>query len=94
MGTEPGVSSLLQFVPAILIFMVFYFLVIKPRNEKQGEQKKMLEGVKKNDQIVTSSGIHGTVVQVKEKTVLVRIDENVRIELDKEAIATITKSTT
>ena len=51
----------------------------------------MRETIKKNDQAVTAGGIHGTVVLVKEKTVMLRVDDNVKIEIDKEAIATVIK---
>lgn len=77
---------LFMYVP---IFLIFYFLVIAPQRKKQKELKKMLDELKKNDEIVTASGIHGTVVIVKEKTVVVRVDENCRIEFDKEAIVSV-----
>ncbi len=71
------------------IFLIFYFLVIAPQRKKQKELKAMLDNIKKNDEVVTSSGIHGTVVIVKEKTVVVRVDDNCRIEFDKEAIVLV-----
>ncbi|OGX29696.1 MAG: preprotein translocase subunit YajC, partial [Omnitrophica WOR_2 bacterium RIFCSPHIGHO2_01_FULL_52_10] len=74
----------------ILIFLVFWFLVIKPQKDKQKEHADMLKNIKKNDEVVTASGIHGTVVLVKDKTVVVRVDDNVKIEFDKEAITRIT----
>ncbi|HOW36271.1 MAG TPA: preprotein translocase subunit YajC [Candidatus Omnitrophota bacterium] len=83
-------GSLLIFVYAA-IFMIWYFLVIKPNREKQNQQKKMLTNLKKNDEVVTVGGIHGTIVNVKETTVIVRIDDNVKMEVDKEAVTTITK---
>ena len=82
----------LPIIPYILIFLVFYFLVLKPQKNKQKEHKQMVENLKKNDQIVTSSGIHGTVVLTKDKTVVVRVDDNVKIEFEKEAIASVVKS--
>jgi preprotein translocase subunit YajC len=82
----------LPIIPYLLIGLVFYFLVIKPQRQKQKETKQMLENIKKNDEVVTTSGIHGTVVNVKDKTVVVRVDDSVKIEFDKEAIVSITKS--
>ena len=79
-------------IPYLLIFAIFWFLVLKPQKDKQKEQKSMLEALKKNDQIVTAGGLHGTIVAVKEKIVVVRVDENVKIEFDKESITTVTKS--
>ena len=92
MPTDQAANPLIQFIPGILIFVIFYFLLIKPQKDKQKEQQNMLKSMNKNDQIVTNSGIHGTIVLVKDKTVVVRVDDNVKIEFDKEAIASITKS--
>ena len=77
--------------PGLLIFAVFYFLLIKPQRDQQKKQKNMLTQLKKNDAVVTSGGIHGTVVNVKDTTLILRVDENVKIEIDKEAITTVTK---
>ena len=81
-------------IPYILIIMIFYFLVFRPQKTKQKETKEMLANLKKNDQIVTSGGIHGTVINVKEKTVIVRIDDNAKMEVDKEAVIAVVKGTT
>ena len=94
MAAEPTASPLMQFpiVPYALIILVFYFLVFKPQKDKQKQTKKMLADLKKNDQVVTAGGIHGTVANVKDKTVIVRIDDNVKMEVDKESIVSVTKS--
>lgn len=89
-AANPLVS--LPIIPYALIFLVFWFLVIKPQKDKQKEHADMLKNVKKNDEVVTASGIHGTVVLVKDKTVVVRVDDNVKIEFDKEAITKITST--
>jgi preprotein translocase subunit YajC len=85
------VSPLFQFFPLILIFIIFYFLLIRPQKQKEKEHQKMLLGIDKNDEIVTLGGIHGTVVNVKDKTVILRIDENVKMEIEKNSIAYIKK---
>lgn len=94
MGTEQAANPLVQLpiIPYILIFLIFYFLVIRPQRTKQKEQKNMLGNIKKNDQVVTAGGIHGTIVLVKEKTVVVRVDDNVKIEFDKESVTAVVKS--
>ena len=74
-------------MPMILIFAIFYMLVFRPQKKEQQDKKKMRDTLKKNDQIVTVGGVHGTVVLVKEGTVVIRVDDNVKIEFDKEAIA-------
>ena len=91
MPAEGAVNPLVSFpiIPYILIFLVFWFLVIKPQKDKQKEHADMLKNVKKNDEVVTSGGIHGTAVLVKDKTVVVRVDDNVKIEFDKESITRI-----
>ena len=81
-----------MFMPMILIFAIFYMLVFRPQKKEQKEKLKMRETLKKNDQVVTVGGIHGTVVLTKEKTVMIRVDDNVKIEFDKEAIATVVNS--
>lgn len=80
-----------SFVPMIAVFAIFYFLLIRPQQKKEKERLNMLKGVKKNDEIVTAGGMHGTVLNVKEKTVTIRIDDNVKIELDRDAISRIEK---
>lgn len=75
----------------VVIFLIFYFLLILPQQKKQKEHQRMLESLEKNDEIITTGGIHGTVVNVKDTTVVVRIDDNTKIVLQKSAIATIKK---
>jgi len=87
MQSQPNI--IVQLIPMIVIFGIFYFLVIQPEKKKQKTHQDMVANLKKNDEVVTSAGIHGTVVNVKEKTVVLRLDENVRVEFDKEAIAAL-----
>ena len=87
MPTEQGGMS--TFIPMILIFVIFYMLVFRPQKKEQKEKQKMRGSLKKNDQAVTAGGIHGTIVLTKEKTVVLRVDDNVKIEFDREAIATV-----
>ncbi len=94
MPTEQSVNPWLQLpiIPYLLIFLIFYFLVIKPQRDKQRQHKDTLKNLKKNDEVVTAAGIHGIVALVKETTVMVRVDDNVKIEFDKEAIASVVKA--
>ena len=91
MGPEATGNPLMStpIIPYLLIFLIFYFIVIKPQRTKQKEQKSMIENLKKNDEIVTTGGVHGTIVLVKDKTVVVRVDDNVKIEFDKESVSTV-----
>ena len=94
MPQEQVTNPLLQFpiIPYVVILLIFYFLIIKPHKDRQKQHKSMLTNIKKNDEIVTAGGIHATVVNVKDKTVIVRIDDNAKMEIDKEAISAVTKS--
>ena len=88
-GTQPGQEPDLlgMMLPMVLIFAVFYFLIIRPQNKKEKEKKDMVAGVKKGDGVVTIGGIHGKVTKVDEGTVHVQVAENVRLRVDKVAIA-------
>lgn len=86
-----AVNPIVNLFPLFAIFIIFYFLLIRPQKAREKEHQKMLSSVKKNDEIVTNSGIHGTVVNVKEKTLILRIDDNVKIELEKNCVALIKK---
>jgi len=79
----------LPIIPYILIFFIFYFLVLKPQKEKQKEHANMLANLKKNDEVITVGGIHGKVVMIKDDTVILRVDDNVRIEFNKDAITSV-----
>ncbi len=94
MPPEQAANPLMQFpiIPYILIIGIFYFLVFKPQKDKQKQHKELLTNLKKNDQVITSHGIHATIVNVKDTTVVLRIDDNAKMEVDKEAIATVVKS--
>ncbi|MBI5819066.1 MAG: preprotein translocase subunit YajC [Verrucomicrobia bacterium] len=77
----------------VLIFVVLYFMLIRPQQKKQKETQKMLESLRSGDKVVTTSGILGTVTNVKEKTVIVRIADNVKVELLRSAVQTVTQRT-
>ena len=91
MPQTPQVNPLINFVPLILIFVIFYFLLIRPQKAKEKEHGKMLANLNKNDEVVTQGGIHGTIVNVKDKTVVLRIDDNVKMEIEKSAVAYVKK---
>ncbi|MDD3088085.1 MAG: preprotein translocase subunit YajC [Candidatus Omnitrophica bacterium] len=84
-------NPILNLLPLALIFVIFYFMLIRPQKQKEKDHQKMLSNMAKNDEVVTGSGIHGTIINVKEKTVILRIDENVKIEIEKNSIAFIKK---
>ncbi len=89
MPQQSVANPLVQLFPLALIFIIFYFLLIRPQKQKEKEHQKMLAGINKNDEVVTSGGIHGTIVNVKDKTVTLRIDDNVKMEIEKSSVAYI-----
>jgi preprotein translocase subunit YajC len=89
-GQEGGSSSLLMsFLPFVLIIGIFYFLIIRPQNKKRKETEKMLSSLKKGDKVVTIGGLHGTVQNVKETTVIIKVDDNVKLEFLRSAVSSV-----
>jgi preprotein translocase subunit YajC len=83
-----GLGSMgITFVMMAGVFAVFYFLIIRPQRKKQKETKAMLEALKKGDRVVTIGGIRGSVQDVKEKTIVVKVDDNAKIEFTKDAVS-------
>ena len=88
-GANPAPNPIAQFAPLIFIGVIFYFLLIRPQQKQRKEQQKLIEALKTGDKVVTSAGIHGLIANVKEKTVLLKVADNVKIEIDKAAVATV-----
>jgi preprotein translocase subunit YajC len=90
-GGGSGGSMMTTFVTFGLIIAIFYFLIIRPQRKRDKETKDMLASIKKGDKIVSIGGIHGTVMVVKESTVVVKVDDNTRLEFSRNAINSIIK---
>lgn len=88
-GGADGGSSFMMFIPIIAIFIIFYLILIRPQQKKQKEHQKMVTQLGKGDKIVTNGGLYGKVVDVKEHIIVLKISENVKIELVKNAVATV-----
>ena len=83
-------SSLIgSLLPFLLIIVIFYFFLIRPQNKKQKETQKMLDALKKGDKVITIGGIHGTVSSVKENTVIVKVDDDCKLEFNRTAISSV-----
>jgi preprotein translocase subunit YajC len=82
-------SALIQMAPLLLVFVVFYFLLIRPQQLKQKEHGVMLANLKKNDDVVTSGGIYGKVIALADNVVTLEVAPNVRIKVDRQQIASI-----
>jgi preprotein translocase subunit YajC len=88
-GGASGGSAVLQFVPFIAIIAIFYFLIIRPQNKKQKETQRMLGALKKGDRVVTIGGIHGVIQTVREHSVILKVDDNVKLEFNRSAISSV-----
>ena len=86
---QGGSNLLLQFLPLGLIFVIFYFLLIRPARAKQKAMQSMLDALKPGDRVVTSSGMHGTVVALQDDIVQIRIAENVKVDFSKSAVVSV-----
>ena len=92
-GHAQGQNSFMVLLPMyLIIFAVFYFFLIRPQQKQQREKLNMVARLKKNDEVITVGGIHGTVVNVKDSTVVLKVDDGIKIEFDKTAVITIEKS--
>jgi preprotein translocase subunit YajC len=84
-------SPFVTFIPLLLVFVIFYFLIILPQRKRQRAVDAMLESLKSGDKVVTSGGIYGTIVSVREdkRTVQLKISENpvIRVEVARTAIS-------
>jgi preprotein translocase subunit YajC len=85
-GANAQGSSMGFLLMIILIFVVMWLFMIRPQQKKQKEVEKFREGLKKGDKVVTIGGIYGTVVEVKDKTLILEIDQNVKIKVDKASV--------
>jgi preprotein translocase subunit YajC len=88
-GAQGGAGGFMTFLPFVAIIAIFYFLIIRPQNKKQKETQKMLSALKKGDKVVTIGGVHGTIQSVKEQSVVIKVDDNTKIEFSRSAISSI-----
>lgn len=90
-GTDPNpTGQMLQMVGMLAVFgAMFYFLLIRPQQKQRKEHDNLLKNVKSGDRVLTSGGIYGIVTNVKEKSLMVKIADNVKVEIAKTAISTV-----
>ena len=80
------------FVPFIFIFIIMYFMLFRPQKKRQQEQQRLISALKTGDKVVTNAGIHGLIANVKETTVMLKVADNVKIEVEKSAVANVVKA--
>lgn len=87
-----GGSALTSFVPIIFIFIIMYFVLFRPQMRRQKEQQRLVSSLKTGDRVVTNAGIHGLISNVKDTTVIVKVADNVKIEMEKSAVTNVLKA--
>ena len=95
MSDQPAAApGLMQgmLIPLGFMFLIFYLIVFRPQQQAQKAHGTMLKNLKKNDEVVTTGGMFGTVVNLKPESVTLRVDDNVRIEVERSAIARLVSS--
>jgi preprotein translocase subunit YajC len=80
------------FVPFIFIFIIMYFVLFRPQKKRQQQQQQLIASLKTGDRVVTNGGIHGLISNVKETTVIVKVADNVKIEVEKSAVTHVLKA--
>lgn len=88
-GGEGGgglVSTLIMFGA---IFLIFYFMIIRPQQKRAKERDKLLANLEKGDKVVTNGGIHGIIAGIEEKTVLLQVSDNVKMKFERSAVTTV-----
>ena len=91
-GPAGGPSPLVNLLPIALMFVILYFLMIRPQQQRAKEHSTMVENLKRGDDVVTSGGIHGRVQAIADKVVTLEIAPNVRIRLDRDQVASVMRS--
>ena len=93
-GSAGAAGGLLGIIPFILMFVIFYFLLIRPQQKRAKEHKQMVENLRRGDQVITAGGIHGKVTRVgQEDEAEVQVAEGVKIKVVKSTIATVVSKT-
>src|ERR1700726_152418 len=79
------------FVPFVFIFIIMYFVMFRPQRKRQQEQQRLVSSLKTGDRVVTNAGIHGLIANVKETTLMLKVADNVKIEMEKSAVTNVLK---
>ena len=85
-GAQGGASSMSFWIMMIVLFGIMWFFMIRPQRKQQKELQNFREGLKKGDKVVTVGGIYGEIVEVSEKTVLIKVDGDVKLRVDKQGL--------
>jgi len=96
MAPSPGEGGSSSFISTIImfgaIFLIFYFMIIRPQQKRTKEREKLLSNIQKGDKVITSGGIHGTIAGLEEKTVLLDLGDKIKIKVERTAITSVVAS--
>ncbi len=90
-ASSSGPSTLVSLFPLVLIFVIFYFLLVRPQQKKSKDHRNMLAQLKKNDEVLTAGGLFGKVVALKENEVTVEVAPNIRVRVNRPQISQLIK---
>ena len=88
-GAGSGASSLVSLFPIALIILIFYFIMYRPIRQRQKSLETMIAGLEKGDRVITTGGVYGTVVDVKEHIIMLKISDQVKIKVSRNAVASL-----
>ncbi len=88
-GAPGGSGGFASFIPLILMFVIFYFLLIRPQQKKTKEHRQMIDNLKTGDRIITSGGLHGRITGVAESALTVEIAEKVRVKVNRSSVSAL-----
>lgn len=88
-GAGGAPPALVSFLPLLLVFAVFYFLLIRPQQQKAKEHRTMLENLKKNDEVITAGGLYGRIMALTEEVVTLEIAQNIRVRVSRPQITSL-----
>ena len=88
-GSGQGAGGFSAFIPLILMFVIFYFLLIRPQQKKQKEHRAMIDNLKVGDRIITGGSIHGRITAIGDDTLTVEIADKVRVKITRGSVAAL-----
>ncbi len=93
-SAQPAPNPIISFVPMIVVIGILYFLIIRPQQQQAKDHRRLVENLKNGDRIITQGGIHGTVTGIKGGIVQVKIADNVRVDVNRTAVAQVLQEST
>ncbi len=90
-GSASPLAGIISFAPIVLIFVMFYFLIMYPQGKEKKKREAMLSALQRGDRVLTRGGIYGTVADIKEQILVLKINESVKIEIERSYVESVQK---